>query len=209
MIRQYRGVPRHRSCRDRPSPERQRRRFTRRRDHHADGLVQNCQVYGSGGSGLVVSGVAIVSRSRFSSNAGSGIDLLGPRSIVEESAADGNGSGIFMRGGYAHVRDSSISENLDFGIRTLGPANIVSGCNVHANGGRGIHVSSRDNRIEGNHVTRNIGTGIEIDILGDRAVVVRNTLAINAPNVLNTSRASLVPVETETGTDPWANLTLF
>lgn len=147
----------------------------------ADGLVQNCQVYGSGGSGLVFSGVAIVSRSRFSSNAGSGIDLLGPRSIVEESAADGNGSGIVMRGAYGQVRDSSISENLDFGIRTLGPANI----------------------------TRNFGTGIEVDVFGERAVVVRNTLAINAPNVLDTSLGSLAPVETATGTDPWANLSLF
>jgi parallel beta-helix repeat protein len=111
------------------------------------------------------------------------------RSIVEDSVADG------WTGAARGPGD---------GILVLHNT-IVRGCTAQNNAGAGIHVTTPDNRIEGNHVIGNTVAGIKVDSGGN--VIINNSASGSAPNysvVAGNQYETAGPVAGDT--NPWANI---
>ena len=114
------------------------------------------------------------------------------KSIIQGCNASGNsntnspgtsiqGVGIFLLN-EGTVKDCTVSNNGGDGIRVEHDC-LVVGNSCDGNGdngdGAGIHVTSGDNRIDGNNVTDNI-RGIDVDVSG--SLIVRNSAAGNGSN---------------------------
>ena len=129
------------------------------------------------------------------------------------------GAGI-NAGGDSKVQNCSASFNKGDGIRASSGCSIVANaCSSNGSGGdgAGVHVTSSDNRLEGNNVTSNI-RGIDVDTPGN--LIIKNSAKGNTTNYTIVAGNAVGPIVAapssaaisgSTGgagvgsTDPWAN----
>lgn len=134
--------------------------------------ISGCAAYANVGTGSISYGIygtsgitiiACVSRSNSNTNS---------------PGTSSHGIGIFA-GGASTVKDCSASFNRGDGIRVSNDS-LVEGntCNLNGNSGvgAGIHVTSIDNRIEGNNSTDN-DLGFDVDVAGN--LIIRNSASGN------------------------------
>jgi parallel beta-helix repeat protein len=149
--------------------------------------VSGCTAYQNGSDGIYASFGSAVSGCTARYNGGHGISVGNGSKVSGCTAYQNGGDGILIPG-----------------------ASLVVGCNAYSNGnggdGAGIHVTSSDNRIEGNNCTQN-DRGIDVDTSGN--FIVRNTCSGNGTNYDIAGTQTIGPIITATGTitstNPWAN----
>jgi parallel beta-helix repeat protein len=171
------------------------------------GLVTNCVISGSGGSGgsALVVYYGNVSDCVVNGNTGA-IGIRVSASVIQRCTVNANASfGVELSIG-SQLIDSTVSWNGNgVGVDTFG--NRIAGNTVAKNTGVGIHIAlAAGNRVEDNNFVLN-GTGIEADAGGN--VIIKNSLngnttpySIAAGNTVgdNTNVAGTVPASA------WANL---
>ncbi len=173
------------------------------------GLVRDCMARGNSGDGIDCSGDCTVSSSTARSNGAIGIDTVSDSTIkdcyVYSNTSDGIQGGINT----TVVNCKSNQNGLD-GIQ-VGGDSVVLNCTVDDNGqaagNAGIRVTAGSCRIEGNTVTDNNTTGIDLDAGGN--LVIRNWFNGNTSNVVQTGTNLVGPTVTSaniaTDTHPHAN----
>jgi parallel beta-helix repeat protein len=155
-----------------------------------DAKIENCGADGAGtpGRGIWVGQNSVI-HGCVAINNGDVEIFADDRSIVEDSVADG------WTGAARGPGD---------GILVLHNT-IVRGCTAQNNAGAGIHVTTPDNRIEGNHVIGNTVAGIKVDSGGN--VIINNSASGSVPNysvVAGNQYETAGPVAGDT--NPWANI---
>jgi hypothetical protein len=209
-------------------------------------IVEGCSVYGNGNNGIALSDGCVVLYCDCYNNAGPGI-AVGGDAKIRDCTIHGNGSvgfpGGVIGGSVVEITDCVFQSNAGTGV-TLADHCHVTRCHVNdssADGivvgsisvvencspdfqtfGAGIRTSGSQNRIEGNHVTRNL-TGILVT--GTENLIVRNSSSKSSPASTNYSivagnrygqivditaggtaavNGNSAPATTATS-DPWAN----
>ncbi|MCB9846267.1 MAG: right-handed parallel beta-helix repeat-containing protein [Phycisphaeraceae bacterium] len=140
----------------------------------------NCTASLNGGHGFEPFGSVTLSNCTAYGNEGDGIVATAGSTVIGCHASSNDGSGIVAEG--STVSHCYASSNTLNGIRVTSDSLILSNT-CDSNGffgdGAGIHVTSSDNRIEGNHCT-DADRGIDID--GGGNIVIRNTCSGNTLN---------------------------
>jgi len=144
--------------------------------------IQQCAATLNGSTGIVLGTACSAADCTSENNGGAGFQG-GSSSVVRHCTAYSNDTdGINCSVG-ARVIECNSASNLGDGIEVSGDA-FVSGNTCDSNGfgssdGAGIHVTSSDNRIEGNNCT-DADRGIDVDLAG--SIIVRNTCSGNTTN---------------------------
>lgn len=156
-------------------------------------------------------------------NASSGFIVGGDCTFSQCTSTNNGGSGI-VTGPGSHVAHCISNANTGDGIRAVSDtvimANICASNGLSAGNGAGIHVTSSDNRIEGNNVTDS-DRGIDVDVAGN--LIIRNSASGNTTNydvvagnfgnyvsapssVAVSGAAGGTAIGSVAGADAWANL---
>lgn len=165
-------------------------------------VITSCSAYNNGSHGIVSGFGSTVSDCSASTNGSVGI-YGGSAAVIDGCSAQSNvGDGIIVGLG-SRISNCTTASNDGIGINAV--STIITDCTVRANAldgirvtshsivrgnqciyngsgstvGAGIHVSSSNNRIEGNNCTNN-DTGIDVDSAGN--IIIRNSCANNAAN---------------------------
>jgi parallel beta-helix repeat protein len=171
--------------------------------------VRNCTVQGNSGDGVNCSGDCTVSSSTARNNGGIGIDTASNSTIRDCQAYSNTSDGIQADSNSSVVNCKSNFNGLD-GIQ-IGGDSLVLKCTVDDNGqaagNAGIRVTSGSTRVEGNTVTDNNTTGIDLDAGGN--LVIGNWFNGNTSNIVTTGTNLVGPTLTSanigTATNPFAN----
>jgi len=138
----------------------------------------NCSAYLNGGAGFIVDNGGTVSNCTAYQNGGDGLNVGSGCTVSRCAAYVNGGNGISTSNGCLVIDCSALDNTLD-GIRCFAQS-IISGntCSNNGNGGfgAGIHVTSTNNRIEGNNCSL-ADRGILVDAPGN--IIIRNTCSAN------------------------------
>lgn len=159
-------------------------------------------------TGILVDEDTTVVESTASSNTLYGITTSLGGHVINCTASDNGEQGIRAVSGYARIEGCSVSRNGEYGISVTANCLII-GNNLYFNGrgvsgGAAIFAEFGDNRIDGNHMTRN-DIGIDVDGLDN--LVVRNTAIYNTGLDYDIAAGNEVGtiVSTIAGAGPWDN----
>jgi parallel beta-helix repeat protein len=195
-----------------------------------DSQVSSCLIYDNGDDG-VRSNMSQLRDCTFRGNGGSGIQSIWSQmtgclavankvhgfilsaSMARDSQARDNGFlGFNVQPG--DVFNCVAEGNKNTGIEVLSDGSQIIGntsrrnCTVSNGFDGGILIAASNNRIEGNHVVRNNGTGIRVTPLGTNNVIIRNTVAGEGTNnFIIPANNDVGPIgSAATATSPWANI---
>ena len=201
----------------------------------ADLVIRNGTVRSWGGDGIDAgtSTNGQFDRLQLTNNGGRGMNI-GDRALVTDCAAKQNNGHGFFGGIIVTVTRCHAALNIGFGISVSETAQIEK-CNLNNNGSGGIAVANNSvvrenncdfhttaagivvtgsrNRIDGNHLTRNLN-GITLTVSASNNTVVRNSASGSTGSGTPSANYNIIGASNDLGpigtaassTSPWANL---
>lgn len=177
------------------------------------GTVSGCAGTDNKGDGIVVGWNSMVSGSSAAGNTDDGIEAYYSSTVIDCISSFNGNHGIYSWSANGVIRGCTVKQNRGDGIQIDSKGQVIEnscGENGYGGDGAGIHVTSFQNRIEGNHVTAN-DRGIEVDVGNN--LLIRNTACGNsggASNYVivagnNYGQILAAPGSSFTNFNPWAN----